>query len=165
LLDDPFARANLDAPVTWTGFEALAGAWMVLVLIFGHRYFARADHKRGIAVIFGGTALFVTIGLFFFINNIEGYSQRAAIDFYEQRVGEPCYVRTIGFRSYAQLFYTRKEPVTDPRAYDDAWLDHGAIDQPSYVVTKITTVDQVRAMDTYREIGAANGFVFFRRDP
>ncbi|MBS1581474.1 MAG: glycosyltransferase family 39 protein [Bacteroidetes bacterium] len=162
---DPFGRANLDAAVHWTGQEALAGVWMVLVLFFGHRFFSRADHKRGLAVVFGGTALFVTITLFFFINNIEGYSQRAAITFFEQRQGERCYVVTKDYRSYAQLFYTRKPPVTDTLSYNEEWLYHGPIDRPVYLSTKITSADEARAIGTFREIGAANGFVFFRRDP
>ena len=113
----PFGRANLDADVVWTGVEAIAGIWMAVVLFFAHRYFTRRDFKRGLPVLFGGTALFVTITLFFFINNIEGYSQRAAIDFFEQRQGRTVLRRSRkGYRSYAQLFYTRKPPATDPRA-------------------------------------------------
>lgn len=162
---DPFGRANLDAPVHWTGLEALAGVWMVIVLFLGHRFFARSDYKRGLSALFGGTALFVTITLFFFINNIEGYSQRTAITFFEQRQGEACFVITKNYRSYAHLFYTRKPPVTDTLSYSEEWLYHGPIDRPVYMSAKITAAEEARAIGTFREIGAANGFVFFRRDP
>jgi hypothetical protein len=165
LVADPFGQANLDAAVHWSGLEALAGVWMVLVLFFGHRFFSRSDYKRGLSVVFGGTALFVTLTLFFFVNNIEGYSQRAAITFFEQRQGENCYVVTKNYRSYAHLFYTRKPPVTDTLSYDENWLYHGAIDRPVYMSAKITSAEEARAIGTFQEIGAANGFVFFRRDP
>jgi hypothetical protein len=58
---------------------------------------------RASSSIFGGTALFITTTLYFFINRIEGYSQRAAIEFFEEQQGETCYVITKNYKSYAQL--------------------------------------------------------------
>jgi hypothetical protein len=116
-------------------------------------------------VVFGGGALFVTTSLFFFINRIEGYSQRAAIDFFAGRKGERCYVITKNYKSYAHLFYTRKPPVTDPRAHDEEWLLYGDIDRPVYVVCKVTAAEEVAAVRTLLEVGRQNGFVFFRREP
>lgn len=170
LVDDPFGRANLDADVVWTGVEAIAGLWMAVVLFFGHRYFSRGDFKRGLPVVFGGTALFVPITLFFFINNVEGYSQRAAVEFFEARAkdtadGHPNYARNRNYRSYAQLFYTRKQPPADPRAYDEEWLFHGDIDRPVYLVTKNTDEDGVTSLGTFTELYRRNGFIFYRRDP
>lgn len=165
LVDDPFGRANLDADVHWTGIEALAGIWMAAVLFFAHRFFSRADLKRGLPALFGGTALFVTITLFFFINNIEGYSQRAAVEFFQKRRNETCYVRTFGYRSYAQLLYTLKPPVSDPRAFDEEWLLHGDIDRPVYLSAKNTSEAEVKALGTFHELYRKNGFIFYRRDP
>ena len=170
LVADPFGRANLDADVVWSGVEALAGIWMAVVLFFGHRYFSRGDFKRGLPVVFGGTALFVTITLFFFINNVEGYSQRAAVEFFEARAkdtadGHPNYARNRNYRSYAQLFYTRKQPPPDPRAYDEEWLFHGAVDRPVYLVAKVTSEEDVTSIGTFTELYRKNGFIFYRRDP
>ena len=170
LVADPFGRANLDADVVWTGVEALAGVWMAVVLFFGHRYFSQGDYKRGLPVVFGGTALFVTITLFFFVNHIEGYSQRAAVEFFEARAkdaanGHPNLVKNFNYRSYAQLFYTRKQPPTDPRAYDEEWLFHGGIVRPVYLVAKVTSEEDVTSIGTFTELYRKNGFVFYRRDP
>ena len=170
LVADPFGRANLDADVVWTGVEALAGIWMAVVLYFGHRYFTHGDLKRGLPVVFGGTALFVTITLFFFINNVEGYSQRAAVEFFEARAkdtaeGDLNYARNRNYRSYAQLFYTRKQPPADPRAYDEEWLFHGAVDRPVYLVAKVTSEEDVTSIGTFTEMYRRNGFIFYRRDP
>jgi len=170
LVADPFGRANLDADVVWTGVEAIAGVWMAVVLFFGHRCFSQGDYRRGLPVVFGGTALFVTITLFFFINNIEGYSQRAAVEFFEARAkdsdnGHPNLVKNFNYRSYAQLFYTRKPPPTDPRAYDEEWLFHGGIDRPVYLVAKVTSEEDVTSIGTFTELYRKNGFVFYRRDP
>ena len=170
LVADPFGRANLDAEVAWTGVEALAGIWMAVVLFLGHRYFARGDLKRGLPVVFGGTAIFVSLALFFFINNIEGYSQRAAIDFFKACArssddGRPVYTITRDYKSYAQLFYARTLPPADPRAHNEEWLFHGPIDRPVLLSAKITGEESVKAIGTFTELNRKNGFIFYRRDP
>ena len=91
---DPFAMPNLDADVTWTGWETLAGIWLAGILAFSLCWLAGRDVRWGILTLFSGTALFVTLTLMFFINKIEGYSQRAAIEFFEERQGRTCYVLT-----------------------------------------------------------------------
>ncbi len=165
LAKDPFGMANLDAAVHWTGVEALAGAILLAVLITAHVLHGRSRVRQSLVLLFAGTALFITTTLYFFINRIEGYSQRAAIEFFEARQGEDCYVITKNYKSYAHLFYTRKPPVTDPRAHDEQWLLSGDIDRPVYVVCKITSVAEVGAIPTLHEIGRKNGFVFFQRTP
>jgi 4-amino-4-deoxy-L-arabinose transferase-like glycosyltransferase len=166
LKGDPFAQGNLQAAVPWTGWEALAGVWMVVAVLFlGHRFFSRVQYRSGIVAVFGGTALFVTITLYYFINRIEGYSQRAAVEFFEQRQGERCYVLTQGYKSYAQWFYSRMPPITDPRAHDVHWLLHGDIDRPVYVSSKITAAAEVAAIPGFRELYRKNGFVFWVREP
>ena len=161
---DPFALANLDAQVGWTGMEALAGVWMLVVLGFGLWWLKGPDRKWGIQTLFVGTAVFIFLTLMLFINRIEGYSQRAAIDFYEARQGEKCYVITKNFRSYAPLFYTRKPPITDPRAHEEEWLLYGDIDRPVYVVCKITSAEETSAIPTLTELYRKNGFVFYKRE-
>lgn len=166
LANDPFAQGNLQAEVTWTGWEALAGVWMaVAVLFLGHRFFSRVQYRSGIVAVFGGTALFVTITLYYFINRIEGYSQRAAVEFFEQRQGEQCYVMTKDYKSYAQWFYGRVPPITDPRAHSESWLLSGDTDRPVYVSCKITDADEVAAIPGLKELYRKNGFVFFERKP
>lgn len=165
LAKDPFGMANLDAAVHWTGVEALAGALLLAVLFTAHVLHGRSRVRQSLVLLFAGTALFITTTLYFFINRIEGYSQRAAIEFFEARQGEDCYVITKNYKSYAHLFYTRKPTVTDPRARDEQWLLSGDIDRPVYVVCKITSVAEVGAIPTLHEIGRKNGFVFFQRTP
>ena len=162
---DPFAQANLDADVRWTGWEALAGLWLLLAMLAAHVLHARGRYRYSLIALFGGTALFVTITLYFFIARIEGYSQHAAIEFFEARQGERCYVITKGYRSYAHLFYTRKPPVIDPRAHDPEWLVHGDIDRSVYISCKITHVREVEALSGFSELYRKNGFVFFVREP
>ncbi|MCB0791893.1 MAG: glycosyltransferase family 39 protein [Flavobacteriales bacterium] len=160
---DAFAMANLEAPVVWTGWETLAGVWLLLTLAFSIFWLEGNDRRWGLLTLFGGTAVYVALALMVSINKIEGYSQNAAITFFQQRQGERCYVITKGYKSYAQFFYTRKPPATDARAHDEEWLLHGAIDRPVYIVTKVTSADEVRRIPGVEELYTANGFVFFER--
>jgi hypothetical protein len=73
-------------------------------------------------------------------------------------------VITKNFRSYAPLFYTRKPPITDPRAHEEEWLLYGDIDRPVYVVCKITSAEETSAIPTLTELYRKNGFVFYKRE-
>jgi len=163
--NDAFARANLDAAVTWSGREIIAGVLLLVALLTAHLLHGRKNFRASILVLFCGTSLFVTTTLYFFIDRIEGYSQRAAIEFFQARHGEDCYVITKNYKSYAQLFYTGKQSVKDPRSHDEEWLLYGDMDKPVYVVCKITSAEEVGAIRTLKELYRKNGFIFYKRDP
>lgn len=180
LFHDPFAQANLEAEVRWTGWEVIPGVFLLGVLLLAFYFFNRAartpESRRGsgaaspeasnwlgFSILYGGTGLFVLLTLIFFIGRIEGYSQRAAIGFFESKAGEDCYVVPHGYRSYAYLFYTRKPKVSNENSYDRNWLYTGEIDKDVYVVAKIQSADELRNVAGMEEIGRKNGFVFFCR--
>lgn len=161
---DQFALANLDADVQWNLIACSAGLFLLATLIVSHFLHKQQKFRASIVTTFGGTALFVWLTLFFFINNIEGYSQRAAIEFFEARQDEKCYVITRNYKSYAQLFYTKKPVVTNVLSYDENWLLTGDVDRPVYVVCKVTSAEEVAAEPTLNELYRKNGFVFFVRE-
>lgn len=163
LFKDPFAQANLEADVRWTGWEILPGVWLLGVMAVAFYFFKKTNHWRGFQTLFVGTGAFVLLTLIFFIKRIEGYSQRAAITFFESKIGEDCYVLTHGYRSYAHLFYTRKPPVTNEKSYDRNWLYAGDIDKDVFVVSKIQSAHEVERIAGMEELGRKNGFVFFVR--
>jgi 4-amino-4-deoxy-L-arabinose transferase-like glycosyltransferase len=160
---DPFAAANLDAPVHWTGWEIIPGVFLLGILITFFILHKRKSSHSAI-VLFGGTAVFVMLTLVFFIGRIEGYSQRTAINFFKDKAGQDCYVANYGYKSYAQLFYFDKPPVTNEQSYDLDWLLKGDIDKPVYIITKIHKADQ---LDKYalELVESKNGFVMFKRLP
>jgi 4-amino-4-deoxy-L-arabinose transferase-like glycosyltransferase len=157
----PFARASLMAPVDWTGVEALAGLWLLGVLGAAHLLHARRAYAQSAIVLFAGTGVFVPLALACFAGNIEAHTQRAAVEFFQARRGERCYLLTRSYRSFAHWFYAR----TTEAAPEDNVLVRGPIDRPVYLVTKITAVKDFEAVGTFREIDRRNGFVFWRRDP
>jgi hypothetical protein len=160
---DPFARANFDAQVHWTGWEALPGVFLLLAMLVFFQVLKRRGPKRAFPVLFLSTALFVFMTLVFLVKRIEGYSQRAAIEFYQEKAGQNCYVWTYGYKSYAHLFYTRKQPVKNPKSYEQSWILWGPVDKPTYVVCKIDRVKELQKLRNLREIRRKNGFVFFER--
>ncbi|MFZ2897240.1 MAG: glycosyltransferase family 39 protein [Saprospiraceae bacterium] len=163
LAKDPFALANLEADVRWTGWELIPGGvlggWVVGLLVFGKRIIS----DKGISLLFVGTAIFLQLGLFFFVGRVEGYSQRAAIEFYKTLQGKEVYVKTVGFKSYAHLFYSQKKPGGAPEQNDLEWLAKGAVDREVYLVTKIHKADRLRQYPELREVFGENGFVGYAR--
>ncbi len=164
LFNDPFAVANMDADVNWTGFEMIPGLVLLAVLIWSLRLFNRQQAMSAIRTLFAGTAVFVMLTLIFAIGRIESYSQRAAIEFYESKRGEECYIITSGFKSYAHLFYFRKQPENkEPNSSKD-WFLTGPIDKDVYVVTKIHKTGELEGIPGLKEINRKNGFVFYKRE-
>jgi 4-amino-4-deoxy-L-arabinose transferase-like glycosyltransferase len=158
---DPFAQGNLEADVHWHWSASLAGAWLIGMLGFAHVLHQRKQHARSAIVLFAGTGLFVTLTLHFLIRNIEAYSQRAAVQFFEGHAGERCWLFTRGYKSYVPEFYGG---VREARP-DEATLLSGLIDRPVYLSCKITSVEEVKALGAFRETGRKNGFVFWERRP
>jgi len=168
---DPFALANLDADVKWTGLEVLAGLVLFGALIAGHVLHGRQRFRASIFAVFGGGALFVTTTLFFFINNIEGYSQRAAVEFFESKAPFSCWdqqnsskdywLLTYGYKSYVPEFYGRVKEMQP----DESNLLRGPIDKPVYLSCKVTSAEEVEELGTFRELYQRNGFVFWERMP
>ena len=165
--DDPAKQPILllrDHPTpAVSGFEILPGIFLLALLIFSIRQISKGNKEKGFKYLFGGTALFVMMTLVFFIGRIEGYSQRAAVEFFESKIEEDCYIITSGYKSYAHLFYARKKPADNPNSYDQEWLLRGDIDKTVYVVTKVHKTKDLLPYKELYEIGRKNGFVFYKR--
>jgi 4-amino-4-deoxy-L-arabinose transferase-like glycosyltransferase len=163
IIKDPFAVGNLQANVYWSGYEYLIGLLFIAVLaiIYGSR---KLSTKAQILSTLISTLLFVYATAFVIAPRVEGYSQRAAIEFYQEKQGEDCYVETLGFKSYAHLFYFNKQEPTNPKAFDQEWLLKGDIDKPVYFVMKNYNVAEFqKSYPDLKVVEERNGFVFARR--
>ena len=120
--------------------------------------------KAGVIGIFIISLFTVNMALLVIAPRIEQYSQGAAIEFYEYLQNKDCYVETIGFKSYAHLFYSHKKEQADKNSYNTDWLLRGKVDKPTYFVSKITSVEDIQKdYPELKEIYRKNGFVFWRR--
>jgi 4-amino-4-deoxy-L-arabinose transferase-like glycosyltransferase len=159
---DPFAVGNLQANVQWHISESLWGI-LYLVLMIASLVFMRKHFVRGMVIFCVAQIMIIQITVIHFTPKIEAYSQRAAIEFFKAFEGKDVYVHVLGYKSYAQLFYTKKQKPANPKSYNEEWLLTGNVDRPVYFICKVTNADQYRAIPGLLEIGSKNGFVFFTR--
>lgn len=163
---DEFAVGNMQASSSWYGFEAFAG----LMLICGVVAFIvmLSGSKRIYAPVFltVGVVLFMFVTVRFVAPQVEKYSQGAAIEFFEGRKGEDCYICLPYYKSYAHYFYSDRQPENNVDDID--FLLHGAIDKPCYIILH-DVGDQRSAISNdspdAKMMYNKNGFAFYCRLP
>ena len=189
LIDDKFAVACLQTSVKWGGFEWVIGVLFLLISI----YFLATLHKnkKSIYGLFINSLASIGAITLFIVPKIEPYTQGPAIEFYKSLQGKDCYVETINFHSYAQLFYTNKQPGQNPPAmlefvkkkeqedikshpvetnsfkvYSTQWLLNEKIDKPAYFCAKVTDAEDIKKQHPdLVELSRKGGFVFYKRLP
>jgi len=164
-IKDPFARENLMAEVSWTGLEPLLGlGFIALILYFLHR--SGMSQKIRTGGIFASTILFVFISMIMIVPRIEAHSQRAAIEFYKSVSNEDAYIKTLGFKSYAHLYYGKAKLLKTGQEKNMEWFLNEKTERPVYFVFKINRKEKY--LEQYPQlqfIYEKNGFVFARRLP
>ncbi len=166
LKEDPFAVENLQAMVHWTGWEFLPGLLLILVLVISLIWFKKQRLQQAVYLLFVGTAVYVQLTLYFFINRVEGYSQRANITFWQSHAKEDCYMTTYGYKSYTQYFYGEMKAHPNKNYSDNEWLMKGEIDKPVYISCKVEDKTQLeKACPDARFLYHSNGFYFYERVP
>jgi 4-amino-4-deoxy-L-arabinose transferase-like glycosyltransferase len=188
LINDNFALGNLQANVSWSGFEFLIGILFLCGVLGGFLFARRGQAKAAVLTFFLCTLLATNASTLVFAPKIEGYSQHAAIEFYESLQGKDCYVDVTGFKSYAHLFYSHKSPEanksplflayiqsrklahpeekleTNPSGWYSTWLAEGIVDKPVYYACKNTHEKEFTSQHpSFTRLYAKNGFVFFVR--
>ncbi|MFI5186752.1 MAG: ArnT family glycosyltransferase [Chitinophagales bacterium] len=161
---DKFAQANMQADVYWSGWESLIGLFLIIMIVIGIWRLKRKEFQKAALIFFSGTAIFIFLVSAIIVPKIERYSQGAAIDFLKQRKGEDCYVSTLGYKSYAQFFYTQKEKPVNPDYYTEGWLLTGKIDKPAYFVSRVNRAETYLQYPELKELYRKNGYVFLKRE-
>jgi len=163
---DPFAQANIQADVVWHPWQALPGILFIIGIWVGWWLWRRGMVWQSAQFVFGGGVLFASLSMLFLVCNIEGYSQRAAIEFYESKRGEDCFVKNVGFKSFAPLFYSDKQSPGPDKAIDDQEnLTRGNPGKKVYFVTKVTYKGNLLELQGCKKLYEKNGFVFYERIP
>lgn len=163
LIKDPFAQANLMAEVKWTWFEPVLGLCFIIAVAY---FLIRTamDKKTQVCGIFISTILFVFASMIMIVPRIEAYSQRTAIEFYRSVSDEDAYIATIGFKSYAHLFYGEAKPHKIREMKNLEWLLDGKTDKPVYFVFKINRKEKyLKQYPQLKFLYEKNGFVFATR--
>jgi len=155
---DAFTKASLEARVHWSGTEWLIGVFMFLGVVAAAIQILRRN-PSGMIILYVVSIIFVSVSIYLFTDRIEGYTQRSAIKFYKSLRGQDVYVNTLGFKSYAHLFYFEKQPGEEVEHPED--LLKKALDKDAYFVIKINKkeryLEQYPQLEVLRE---SNGYVF-----
>ncbi len=168
LIKDKFAAANMQAEVDWSHWTLIFGLFYIGAVIFSSALIRKRKTLKGFLGLTIGTIVLIYSSLIVFVPRIEAYTQRAAIEFYESLQGKDVYIEVLGFKSYAQLFYSRKRPEQSsaykniPKKRWKEWLLEGPIDKPAYFLAKFH--HKWRNHPNVEVIGEKNGFVFLKRE-
>lgn len=164
-IKDEYAKASLNVPVQWSGWESLTGIAYLLLVLLAIYFFRKGQNWRALLFLFYSTAGCLFIYLISVVPKIEQYSQGPAIQFYEQLAGKNVYVWPVGFKSYAQYFYGKKPPEPKYGNEQLPFLLHGKLDRPAYFVVKITNKDFSQQCTDCQLIKQEGGFLFYERLP
>lgn len=161
-IKDEFAKASLEVSGQWVGFESVFGLSLLVVVIISSVHFFRKHVYKTARNFLIYHSILIPLLLAVIAPHVEKYSQAPAIEFYEQLQDKPVYVETVGFKSYAQYFYSKTPQHTNKNAYKMDWLLNGELDKDAYFVLQVNDlVDHVNP--TMKEIGRKGGFVFYKR--
>jgi 4-amino-4-deoxy-L-arabinose transferase-like glycosyltransferase len=163
IIKDQFVVGNLQADVSW-GYEYIIGEAFIVIITLLY-VSQRVRRETQIIATFVCTLVFIYVSMIFITPKIEGYSQHAAIEFYKEKQKEDCYIKALGFKSYAQLFYSNKQKPSNPNAWNEQWLLTGHIDKPVYFVLR--NIKAKAYLDQYSQLKILyekNGFIFATRD-
>lgn len=144
--------AVLEANVNWTGWEAITGVVIIAALILFLIYSRKQKLNIAFYSIFLGTALFIFIGLIFYIGRIEGYTQNTYVEMCKSLEGKEAKVRTSGFKSYVHLFYSKRMPTDKTENILE-----------EYVFTKKHIEEHWKKQEDFTILENKNGYLMIKR--
>jgi hypothetical protein len=165
-IKNPYSAASLAINGEWKGFESIAG----FVLVIGVVIFIIAWRKNlfdlAIKTLMVAMPVFLMVAMIFIVPRVETYSQRALIEFFSSVSKEDAYLGTIGFKSYAHLFYGQIKDHHDNGTRDSHWMLVEEIDKPAYFAVRIDKSEKVlREHPDLERIYEKNGYIFLKRLP
>ena len=163
LIKDPFALACLQANANWGGWEWSIGIFFFISCIVAIVHLYRNEISKGLQWLYAATIVSVFLYMFAVVPRIEEYSQGAAIDFFKSKTKEDCYIKTWGYKSYAQFFYAQVKPDSNLNKNNPQWLLSAPIDKNVYFICKINRIKELEGFKELKMILNKNGFVVFKR--
>lgn len=162
-IKDEFARANLAAQVSWSGWEKLPGVILLTgVVLFLVR--ANKNIRSALVGLFLASLVAVNLTIVLITPKVEPYSQGAAIEFYQSKQAEAAVVEPLRYKSYAHLFYTQRKPQFTRSLADSIKSFNTHPEIPVYYVGKIQNKEEnEKEMPYLQKLYEKNGFVFYKR--
>ncbi|MCF8255034.1 MAG: glycosyltransferase family 39 protein [Bacteroidia bacterium] len=161
-IKDDFAVASLSIDGGWTGYESLPGVALLLLTFYTMYCYRNKQMMRASLQYLLFTSFLIPTLLIALAVNIEKYSQGPAIQFFQSLQGKDVYVETLGYKSYAQYFYSQKQIPSNSLSLDAHWMQTGNLDKPAYFSLHINNIND-HINSEMKEIGRKGGFVFYER--
>ncbi len=164
-INDEFTVGNMQATAHWYGFEPLFGLILILLTILFCNKIGKTPDLKTFTYLMIGTLFFVSVSIYFVVPQVEKYSQASAIEFYESKKVQDCFILPM-FKSYAHYFYSDRLP--DNKCDDKEFLLHSTLTKPCYYVlrnTKSNVIEFSKNAPDSKKLYEKNGFVFFVRNP
>lgn len=166
LVKDPFAVASIQQNECWSITDYSYGLIFLGTVVFLLVNLRKNKTLKGL-LIYGLVSISVLLlYLKMIVPRVEKYVQKDLIEFYESMQGKDVHIISVGFKTYAILFYFRQPEryrEADDKKYHDA-LIYGPIDKPVYIVVK-NTEKYVPMIQDVQLVNTLGGYKVYRRDP
>jgi 4-amino-4-deoxy-L-arabinose transferase-like glycosyltransferase len=162
----PYVKGVLSTDAGWGIADLLPAAVLMAGTIIAVFLINRRDW-RGVLFMYATTLLFTFLSMALFVPKVEHMIQRTAIDFMKVHQEKDADVITLGFKSYAPLFYGEWKQGDVPQEIDENWLDKRSEKQTIYVVMKADNSEKVfQKYPGLMKLDEKNGYVFaiYRRE-
>ncbi len=164
-----FEKANLSAPVIWSGYEVIVPCVLVLGFISSIIFMRRTQFVY--SVVSGFVSIIVAISIFLPLvaPKVEGYTQRSILEFYQKTSEEDCYVQPVFYKTYSHLFYGNRKYTQSAASKNmttgefEEWLKSGAIDKPVYFIAKLHDKHHLDEIKNAQYYGSYYGFLVYKR--
>jgi 4-amino-4-deoxy-L-arabinose transferase-like glycosyltransferase len=162
-IKDEFTLACVSLPVPWRLSDCCVGVSYLLLMAIAYY-----SLKRYTLLYFSGwcsiaTTVCLMLGTILIVPKIEMHTQAPAIEFYKSLVGQPAYVTTVDFKSYAPFFYFRQPKETAITVKQLTGLLSEELDKPAYFVVKINDKYKLESYPDIVFLKAEGGFALFKR--
>ncbi|MFL5787129.1 MAG: ArnT family glycosyltransferase [Flavisolibacter sp.] len=162
MIDDEFAKANLQANVHWSGFEILPGL-LLLAGLAGYLFYSNKNNRKAVLILFISSIIGINLTIVLITPKVEPYSQGAMIDFYASKKDDRAVVETVRFKSYANLFYAKRAPDLGKKETDSILQFNTHPEVTVYYVGKIqNTAENEKENPSLMRLYSKNGFVFYK---
>ncbi len=108
-IQDPNAQYAIKTPVDWSLWESIPGFFLLATIVFFYKSKQKSGWKPSLILCIS-LIFCIQYALYHFTPKIEKYSQGVAIEKYQKFAGKKVDLSTIGYKSYAILFYAQRQP-------------------------------------------------------
>lgn len=134
-IKNPYIIDALHTPISWSYWDSIPAMLYIAGTIIAFYLLLKQHFLTFSKVCIITNALFLTLSLIRIMPKIEGYTQRALIDFCKSYRDQDVYLVTVDFKAAAPLFYTHKTPENALKEQNLIWLLTGPIDKPCFFIT------------------------------